>query len=113
MTDSVSSGSPAPLTPRETKMYEQEYKHSAELFQQALQSYTTSDNPYQQKEFQNVMDKAMDVINNTARELNQKPLLAQSSKIQKDYDAFTDKPEDKATVNQLNQDLDQARKAIT
>ena len=29
-----------PLGPREKKMYEQEYKHGAELFKRALDQYT-------------------------------------------------------------------------
>ncbi|MBM3184607.1 MAG: hypothetical protein FJZ64_04815 [Chlamydiae bacterium] len=112
MTNEISSGSPAPLTPREKKMYEQEYKHGAELFQQALSSYTKSDNPYQQKEFQDVMDKALDVLNKTARELNRKALLEQNNKIQKDYATFNQKPEDQRVVESLNRDLDTARKSI-
>ena len=112
MTDEISSNSPTPITPREKKMYEQEYKHGAQLFQKALQQYVKSDNPYQQDEFQHVMDKAMRVLNETAGELNRKALLEQNDKIQKDYAAFSDKPGDPAAFNQLNHDLDQAKKSI-
>jgi hypothetical protein len=111
MTDEISSqGTPTPITPREQKMYEQEYKHGAQLFQKALQQYTKSDNPYQQDEFQQVMDKAMKVLNETAAELHRKALLDQNAKIAKDYAAFNDKPGDNSIVEKLNHDLDQAKK---
>lgn len=113
MSDEISSmGNPAPITPREKKMYEQEYKHGAELFQKALQQYVKSDNPFQQEEFHQVMDKALRVLNETAVELNRKALLDQNAKIQKDYAAFNERPEDSAMFSKLNHDLDQAKKSI-
>jgi hypothetical protein len=114
MSDEISSsgGSPAPITPRERKMYEQEYAHGAQLFQKALQQYVKSDNPFQQEEFHQVMDKALKVLNETAAQLNRKPLLEQNAKIAKDYAAFNDSPEDSNTYQKLNHDLDQARKSI-
>jgi len=113
MTDEVSSsGNPTPITPREQKMYEQEYKHGAQLFQKALQQYVKSDNPYQQDEFQHVMDKAMRVLNETAAELNRKALLDQNDKIEKDFAAFNNKPDDPSNFDKLNKDLEQAKKSI-
>ena len=112
MTEISSGGNPTPITPREKKMYEQEYKHGAQLFQKALQQFVKSDNPYQQEEFHQVMDKALRVLNETAAELNRKALLDQNDKIQKDYAAFNDKPTDNQSFNKLNHDLDQAKKSI-
>ena len=112
MTEEIQGGAPRPITPREVKMYEQEYKHGAELFQKALQQYTQSDNPYQQAEFQNVMDKAMRILNETAAELHRKSLLEQNNKIAQDYTAFNDSPKDNRMVTELNRDLDQAKKSI-
>jgi len=113
MPDEISSsGNPAPITPREKKMYEQEYKHGAQLFQKALQQYVKSDNPYQQEEFHQVMDKAMRVLNETAGELNRKALLEHNQKIEQDYAAFNEKPTDPSTFNKLNHDLDQAKKTF-
>ena len=113
MTDEISSsGHPGPITPRERKMYEQEYKHGAQLFQKALQQYVGSDNPYQQHEFQQVMEKAMRVLNETASELNRKALLEQNDKIQKDYATFNNKPEDSSAFKKLNEDLENAKKFL-
>lgn len=114
MSDEISSGGhPAPLSPREMKMYEQEYRHGAQLFQKALQQYVKSDSPYQQEEFHEVMDKAMRVMNETAKELNRKALKEQNQKIEKDYVTFNDKPSDSNSYDQLNHDLDRAKKMIS
>ncbi|HSX38172.1 MAG TPA: hypothetical protein VLE95_05005 [Chlamydiales bacterium] len=110
--ESVSSGHLSPMTPREQKMYEQEYKHGAQLFQKALEQYVKSDNPYQQEEFNQVMQKAMRVLNETANELNRKSLLEQNQKIEQDYNQFTNEPKDVAALDKLQHDLDQARKSI-
>ena len=113
MSDEIQGdGGLPPITPREMKMYEQEYKHGAELFQKALQQYSQSDNPYQKAEFQKVMDKAMHILNETAAELNRKGLLDQNAKIEKDYTSFNNTPTDGRTVSELNRDLDQAKKSI-
>lgn len=111
--DIQGSGGPAPITPRERKMYEQEYKHGAQLFQKALEQYSKSDNGYQQQEFMGVMDKAMRILNETAAELNRKALLDQNAKIEKDYAAFNNTPTDGKIVSKLDHDLDQARNIIS
>ena len=102
-----------PLGPREKKMYEQEYKHSADLFKRALDQYTKSDNPYQKAEFKDVMDKAMNVLNETASELMRKELKAQNDAISKDYATFQKYPEDPDTLDKLNKDLDKAKKSMS
>jgi Skp family chaperone for outer membrane proteins len=99
-------------TRREIRMYEQEYKDSAELFQKAVQEYAKSNNPYQKKEFQGVMDKALAILNETARELNRKALLDQNTKITKDYDTFNKTPEDEKAITQLEKDLEQAKESV-
>lgn len=102
----------SPLGPREKKMYEQEYKHSADLFQRALDQYTKSDNMYQQAEFKHVMDKAMQVLNETASELMRKELQKQNSQIAKDYATFQKFPKDPDTQDKLKIDLDKAKQSI-
>jgi hypothetical protein len=99
-------------TPREIQMYEKEYKKGAQLFQDAVQHYAKSDNPYQKKEFQEVMDKALSVLNESARELNRKSLLDQNVKIEKDYAMFNKSPDDEKAVLQLEKDLEDAEKSI-
>lgn len=112
MTDKDLSGV-GPLGPRERKMYEQEYKHSADLFKRALEQYNKAENPYQQNEFKDVMDKAMQVLNETARELMRQELQKQNDQIAKDYANFQKFPEDQDSVNKLNRDLDKAKRSIS
>ena len=106
MSDISGSG---PISPRERRMYEQEYKHSAELFQKALEQSAKSDNQYQQEQFGEVMGKAMDVLNQTAQGLKRKDLMEQNSKIAADYQAYQSSPADEARRAKLNQDLDRAK----
>ena len=64
-----------PIGPQDQRAYEIEYKHGADLFQRALDQYSKSDNPYQKAEFKDVMDQAMNVLNETAKELMRSELL--------------------------------------
>jgi hypothetical protein len=100
-----------PITPREKKMFEQEYKHGAALFQKALDQCAKSHNPYQQEQFGEVMHKAMQVLNQAAKELKRKDLMEQNKQIAQDYKAYQDHPTGSAK-DKLNQDLDKAKKAI-
>lgn len=112
MTKEIDGSAPSPITPREVKMYEEEYKRGAKLFQDALEAYKGSDNPYQQAEFQKVMDQAMNVLNEAAQGLNRKALMEQNSKIEKDYSAFNDTPKDSRTLSELSGDLERAKKSV-
>lgn len=99
-------------TPREIHMYEQEYKDSAQLFHDAIQHYAKSDNPYQKKEFQEVMNNALSILNETARELNRKALFEQNAKIEQDYAMFNQSPDDEGAISKLEKDLEDAKKSI-
>lgn len=105
------SGSGA-IGPRDKKMYEQEYKQGADLFKRALDQYVKSDNPFQQAEFKDVMDRALTVLNQTASELMRKELESNNKAISRDYATFQKYPEDPDTIAKLNKDLDQAKKSI-
>lgn len=101
-----------PLSPQDKKMYEQEYGHSVDLFQRALDEYNKSDNPYQKAEFKDVMDQAKEILNQTAHSLMRKELEEQSAKIAKDYATFEKYPGDPDTIDKLRKDLDQAKKSV-
>ena len=111
MTNIQDTGGSAPLSPRDRKMYEQEFQHAATLFQQALDSYSKSDNPYQKEEFKEVMDKAMRVLNETAQELMRKELMSQNQKIENDYASFQQDGSMGAQAK-LDSDLEKAKKSI-
>jgi hypothetical protein len=109
---SIGGAGGLPHTPREIHMYEQEYRDSAQLFRDAVDHYAKSDNIYQKKEFQEVMDKALSILNETARELNRKGLLEQNAKIEKDYATFNKSPDDEGAISKLEKDLDDAKKSV-
>jgi len=112
MSEITGEGGSVPITPREVQMYKNEYKHGAQLFQKALEQYTQSTNPYQQKEFQEVMDKALLVLNETAKELHNEKLQQQNAKISSDYEKVMQTPTDASAAEQLHKDLDRAKKSV-
>jgi hypothetical protein len=103
---------PGSINPRDKKMYEQEYKQSADLFEKALGQYAKSDNPYQKAEFNDVMDRALNILNETASELMRKELKSQNDKIAQDYATFQKFPDDPDTQEKLKHDLEKAKKLV-
>ena len=105
------SMNPAPLSSVDRKMYEQEYKKSAELFEKALREFESTDNMYKKAAFKDVMDKAMEVLNGAAAGLKDPKLLEQSDKITRDYAAFQQR-ETPISEAKLRKDLKEAKKSI-
>jgi hypothetical protein len=99
-----------PLSPQDKKLYMQEYKHAADLFERALKEAQKSDNPYQKEAFKQVMDKAMHVLEETAGELAKGKLLDHNKKIAEDFAAYRNDPE--KSFDQLVRDLEKAKKSI-
>jgi hypothetical protein len=99
------------ITPSDRKMYEQEYKQGAELFQRALNRHAKSDDIYQKQEFKEVMDEAMKVLNQTARGLKAQHLMTQNQQIKQDYSAYK-KTGSSTAKSKLDEDLDNAKKSI-
>jgi len=111
MVESSGSGDVNKISPQDRKLYEQEYKNGAKLFQETLDDYAHANSKYQKQAFKNVMDKALDVLNQSARALNEDKLLQQNAKIQKDYETF--KQQDTPEAQQkLNDDLSQAKNRV-
>ena len=104
-------GSGEPLSPRDKQLYQQEFKHAADLFQRSLDQYAKSDNPYQKEEFKEVMDKAMRVLNETAQELMKNELLKQNEKIAQDWATYQQN-ESVDAQKQLSKDLDKAKRSV-
>jgi hypothetical protein len=100
------------VNPSDRKLYELQYAQGAELFQKALEHYTQSDNPYQKEEFRQVMEKAMNILNETAQELKARSLAEQNKQIAQDYATFSKYPESPQAIESLNGDLERAKKSI-
>ena len=99
------------ISPREKQMYEKEYQHGAALFEKALEQTCKSNYQPQKEQFREVMNKAMTVLNQAAKELKNNELIAQNKKIEKDFEAFKKDPTlDRANV--LKEDLNTAKGSI-
>ena len=110
MTENISGS--GPVNPHDEKMYKQEYKQSADLFKKALDQYEKSDNAFQKAEFKDVMDKAMNILNESAKGMIRKDLEEKNKKIARDYETFQKYPGDHHAVQQLQKDLDEAEKSM-
>lgn len=112
MVDQVSGNQGmGPLSPQDKRAYEAEYKHGVDLFKRAVDDYSHSKNMFQKAEFKEVMEKAMQVLNETASELKKKDLLKQNETISKDLAAF-ESQDDEANTAQLIKDLNKAKRSL-
>lgn len=114
MVDQISGGV-GPLSPKDRKAYEAEYKQGVDLFSRALDDYSHSKlksmEMFQKAEFKKVMEKAMQVLQETASELQKKELLKHNETLAKDLAAFEEN--DSATnLSQLKKDLDSLKKIV-
>ena len=112
MSEGVSGPGAQGPSPHDKKMYEQEYKHGANLFDKALNQYEKSDNSFQKAEFKDVMDKAMRVMNDSAHGLIRKDLEEQNQKIAEDYETFQKYPGDTDASKKLHKDLGDAKETF-
>ncbi len=92
-------------------MYEDEYAQGASLFDRALELSVKSGYPGQQEQFSDVMRKAMEVLNQTARQLKREDLAKQNQAIDQDYQLYQQNPT-KEHATQLHKDLQNAQKLI-
>ena len=98
------------ISAQDKKMYLQEYHHAADLFERAVDAYGKSDNPYQKKAYEKVMNQALQILNETAQGMSSPELLKQNEIIQKDFEAFNAGTQDAS--KQLISHLEEAKKAI-
>jgi hypothetical protein len=99
------------VNPRARKLYEQEYRHGAALFEKALVQSNKSSYAPQKEQFSGVMEMAMKVLNQSAAELKRQDLIEQNKKIAHDYKAYQSNPS-KERLDLLKSDLDKAKKSI-
>ena len=100
-----------PLSPSDRKQFEQEFKHGVDLFQRALSEYGKADEMNKKEAFREVMERAMQVINETAHELHRGDLEKDAAKISKDFEKFQE-TNDQASQKVLTQDLKEAKHRI-
>jgi hypothetical protein len=96
-----------PISPQDRKLYTEEYHHGVNLFKRALNDYSTANEVHKKDAFRQVMDKALQVLNETAAGLKRQDLLQKNQKIQSDYDTYQNSQE-ASDKTALTNDLDQA-----
>jgi hypothetical protein len=99
----------SPITPHDKVLYEQEYRRGVDLFQRALSEYNKADEVHKKEAFREVMDHAMQVLNETARELKRSDLMDQNQKIAQSYEGVQSNETD---ASKLAQNLKEAKKTV-
>jgi len=97
-----------PITPRQEAAYRHEYREGVTLFQKALQQTNSSEYLPKKEAFMGVMNQAMEVLNQTAKELKNQQLLEHNAQIAKDYAAYQEHPT-KGRMQALEKDLSRAK----
>lgn len=105
MSEIDNSGS---VNPRAEKLYKTEYHHGANLFDKALVQANKSTYGPQKKEFSGVMNIALEVLNQSARELKNQALIEQSQIISDKYKAYQQNP-NKENFEALRHELQKAK----
>lgn len=102
----IQPGGVSPLSPEEKRSYEKEYKQGVDLFQRALTEYSKAEEVNKKQAFKEVMDRALQVLHETSRELHRSDLEKQTDKIDRDYQAF----QDGGSKSDLTKDLKEAKR---
>jgi hypothetical protein len=98
-------------TPQDVKAYAQEYKHGVDLFQRALIEYNSADEVHKKDAFREVMDRALQVLNETAQGMKRPDLLSQNEKIAQDFQTYQSTHSEK-DEKVLEKDLNHARRLV-
>ncbi len=104
MTDPISGSSPE--DPR--AVYKQDFAKSVDLFQKSLDGYQSSQIPKQKEMYKDVMDRTLQIMNETAKLCLSKNAQVQEKTLANDYQDFlsNDTP---AAVQKLNSDIDELK----
>lgn len=107
MVDNIQGG--GSISPESKALYKQEYERAVNLFQQSLTGYQKSDEPHQKAKFQDVMNRALQIMHETIKEALGQGAQKQQAKLDQDYQNFltNSNPNTAAT---LNQDIENLKK---
>ncbi len=98
-----------PLSRHDRILYEKEYQQAADLFGRALTEYERADEIHKKEAFRGVMERAMQILNETARELKRTDLVQQNQQIASSFQVLQESETDTAG---LAQNLKQAKKSV-
>lgn len=98
-----------PTAPQE--LYKQECVRGVSLFQKSLQNYQQSQIHAQKKQYKDVMDKALQIIHETATQCLSQEMQRQELKLAQDYKQYMAHPSPE-TLKTLEKDLQNFQKEI-
>lgn len=103
---------PDKLSQDEIIAYRNEFSKGAELFKDALENYDKSTIPRQKEEFKKVMDKTLNVMNETFNVALRKADPKQREKLVEDYKEYT-KESTSQGYDRLHSDIESIQQMIT
>lgn len=101
------------ISPQDRALYRQEFKEGVNLFQNSLAEYQKADEVHKKNALKNVMDEALQVMNETAQLCLSKKAQMQENQLAQDYQAFSSlaSPTD-TDYQKLNSEIDNLKKDI-
>lgn len=99
------------ITPQMRQTYKEECARGVKLFQDSLKEFQKSQIPAQKEEFKDVMDKALQVIRETASMCLSKEMQKEETTLESDYNSYIANPTPEG-LNKLNNDLEQFQKNV-
>jgi hypothetical protein len=76
------------ITPQQRAQYKQEFAQGADLFGKSFQEYLSADNDNKKVLLKDVMDRTLQVMNETAKYVLSQKKLEQEQKLAQDYQKF-------------------------
>ena len=109
MSDPISSSGSS--DPHLQQVYKQDFTQGANLFKQSLEQYQNSNNPLQKEAFKDVMQKAMVVMNETAKLCLSQEAQKKEAKLNDDFNNFQNS-ENPQTVKDLSKSIDSLKRTL-
>jgi len=109
MVDSISGG--GNVDPHNQQIYKQDFTKGAELFKQSLEQYQSSSNPLQKEAFKDVMSKAMNVMNETAKLCLSKEAQKKEAQLNDAFNNFQNS-ENPETIKDLSKSINSLKRTL-
>ena len=100
-----------PQAPQMREVYKQECSRGVTLFQETLQAYQKSQIEAQKEQYKDVMEKALQIIRETAAQCLSKEMQKEENTLEKDYQKFVADPSPD-NLNKLSSDLQHFKKGM-
>lgn len=93
------------ISPQLQETYKNEYARGVKLFKDSLAEHQKAEDGPKKDKFKDVMDKALNVMNESARGFLSTRGQNEQKVLEKDYQTYLDKHDDQS-YQQLNKDID-------